>query len=228
MANKPNDGPVEAFRQVTAAAMRAVAHEPELQVTFAPEPAAIRGNDVRLPVPSRELAREEVAIIRGEADAMSLRLRFHDEALHRKRAPGGAMARQIYNIVEQARCEARGARRMTGTAANLSAAIEERCRTQGFARVTEKESAPLVEVVGLLAREAFAGQAVPQSARKSAQVNGLHGRLPQRFGPAPPQNAPESQRPQSSTPPQPSEILPHSAPMPSQLTAVQDPDCPDF
>ncbi|MBL8701295.1 MAG: cobaltochelatase subunit CobT [Alphaproteobacteria bacterium] len=170
MANKPSDGPVEAFRQVTAAAMRAVAHEPELQVTFAPEPAAIRGNDVRLPVPSRELAREEVAIIRGEADAMSLRLRFHDEGLHRKRAPSGAMARQIFNAVEQARCEARGARRMSGTAANLSAAIEERCRTQGFARVTEKESAPLVEVVGLLAREAFAGQSVPQSARKMVDL----------------------------------------------------------
>ncbi|MBM3522819.1 MAG: cobaltochelatase subunit CobT [Alphaproteobacteria bacterium] len=170
MANKPSDGPVEAFRQVTAAAMRAIAHEPELQVTFAPEPPAIRGNDVRLPVPSRELARDEVAIIRGESDAMSLRLRFHDATLHRKRAPGGAMARQIFNAVEQARCEARGARRMAGTALNLSAALEERCRTQGFARVTEKESAPLVEVVGLLAREAFAGQRVPQSARKMVDL----------------------------------------------------------
>ena len=124
MASKPSDGPVEAFRQVTAAAMRAIAHEPELQVTFAPEPAVIRGNDVRLPVPSREMAKEEVAVIRGEADAMSLRLRFHDEKLHRKRAPSGAMARQVFNAVEQARCEARGARRMSGTAQNLAAAVE--------------------------------------------------------------------------------------------------------
>ncbi len=170
MASKPSDGPVEAFRQVTAAAMRAISHEPELQVTFAPEPAVIRGNDVRLPVPSREMAKEEVAVIRGEADAMSLRLRFHDEKLHRKRAPSGAMARQVFNAVEQARCEARGARRMAGTAQNLAAAVEERCRTQGFARVTEREAAPLVEVVGLLAREAFAGAAVPQSARKMVDL----------------------------------------------------------
>ena len=32
-----NDGPIEAFRQVTAAAMRAVAQRPEMTVSFAPE-----------------------------------------------------------------------------------------------------------------------------------------------------------------------------------------------
>ena len=121
---KPGDGPVEAFRQVTGAAMRAVAHEPELQVAFAPEPPALRGAEARLPLPSRELAREEVAIVRGEADAMALKLRHHDEAIHRKTAPGGAMSRQIFNAVEQARCEAMGARRMAGTALNLAAALE--------------------------------------------------------------------------------------------------------
>ena len=170
MANKPSDGPVEAFRQVTAAAMRAIAREPELQVTFAPEPAGLRGNEARLPAPSREVAREEAAVIRGEADAISLKLRFHDEVLHRRRAPTGAVARQVFNAVEQARCEARGARRMAGVANNLAAASEERCRTQGFARVTDREAAPLVEAVGLLAREAFAGQPIPQSARRMVDL----------------------------------------------------------
>jgi cobaltochelatase CobT len=170
MANKPSDTPVEAFRQVTAAAMRAIAREPELQVAFAPEPAGLRGNEARLPAPSREVTREETAIIRGEADAISLKLRFHDETLHRRRAPTGALARQVFNAVEQARCEARGARRMAGVANNLAAASEERCRTQGFARVTEREAAPLVEAVGLLAREAFAGQSIPQSARRMVEL----------------------------------------------------------
>ncbi|MFO0292577.1 MAG: cobaltochelatase subunit CobT [Rhodospirillales bacterium] len=170
MAAKPTDGPVEAFRQVTAAAMRAIAREPELQVAFAPEPAGLRGKEARLPAPSREVTREETAIVRGEADAISLKLRFHDEALHRRRAPAGALARQVFNAVEQARCEARGARRMAGVAGNLAAASEERCRTQGFARVTEREAAPLVEAVGLMAREAFAGQAVPQSARRMVDL----------------------------------------------------------
>ena len=133
---KPGDGPVEAFRQITGAAMRAVAHAPELQVAFAPEPPALRGTEARLPMPSRELPREEVAIVRGEADALALKLRHHDEKVHKRTAPSGAMSRQIFNAVEQARCEAMGARRMAGTALNLAAALEERCRTQGYARVT--------------------------------------------------------------------------------------------
>ena len=37
MADKPN--PVEAFRQVTAAAMRAIAEQPDLTVAFTPESA---------------------------------------------------------------------------------------------------------------------------------------------------------------------------------------------
>ena len=34
---KPNDGPIETFRQLTASTMRAIAHKPELTVNFAPE-----------------------------------------------------------------------------------------------------------------------------------------------------------------------------------------------
>ena len=69
MAGKPSDGPVEAFRQVTGAAMRAIARDPELQVAFAPEPAALRGKEARLPAPSREVAREEMAAVAALRDA---------------------------------------------------------------------------------------------------------------------------------------------------------------
>ena len=75
--------------------------------------------DARLPVPSRDLPQDEVAIVRGEADAMALRLRHHDDGVHAKRQPAGKMARAIFNAVEQARGEAIGARTMAGVAANL-------------------------------------------------------------------------------------------------------------
>jgi cobaltochelatase CobT len=161
-----NDGPVEAFRQVTAAAMRAIAREPELTVSFVPEGAGMRGNEARLPAPGRDLPGEEVAVVRGEADAMSLKLRFHDAGLHAQRRPRGALSRAIYDAVEQARCEALGARRMNGVRANLKASLEERCRVQGYARMTDRESAPLVEAVSMLAREAFTGEHVPAAAQR--------------------------------------------------------------
>ena len=167
---KPNDGPVEAFRQVTAATMRAVSHDPQVQVTFAPEGATLRGAEARLPMPSRDLPPGEVAIVRGEADAMALRLRHHDAEIHARRQPSGAMSRAIFEAVEQARCEALGARQMSGVKANLAAALDEKCRVQGFSRIADRESAPLAEVVALLAREAMGAAAMPETARRMVDL----------------------------------------------------------
>jgi cobaltochelatase CobT len=163
---RPNEGPVESFRQVTAATSRAVSRRPDLTVSFTPEATGLHGNDLRLPLPPRDLPAAEVAVVRGEADAMALHLRHHDDKLHVKRQPAGTQSRAIFDAVEQTRCEALGARRMAGVAANLSAALEQRCRQQGFARMAEREQAPLPQIVALLAREAILGEKPPTSARR--------------------------------------------------------------
>jgi cobaltochelatase CobT len=170
MPPRNNDGPVEQFRQVTAAAMRAVAREAELSVAFVPEQPGLRGNEARLPVPSRDLPAGEVAIVRGEADSIALKLRHHDAGVHAKRSPTGTMGRAIYDAVEQARCEALGSNLMSGVAGNLSAALEERCRQAGYARIADREAAPIVEAVALLARETFTGQMPPESARRMVDL----------------------------------------------------------
>ena len=103
--------------------MRAMAHEPELTVSFTPDPPGISGEEARLPLPARDLPAEEVSVVRGEADAMALRLRHHNSELHQTRLPSAPAARALYDAVEQARVEAIGANRMTGVADNLSAAL---------------------------------------------------------------------------------------------------------
>ena len=86
------ESPVEPFKRALAAAMRAVANEPELQVTYAAETPILRGSRARLPLPSRELPPEEVAQVRGTADAMALKLRYHDEKTHARLLPVGGTA----------------------------------------------------------------------------------------------------------------------------------------
>ncbi len=167
---KPNEGPVEAFRQTTAAAMRAVAHRPDVNVTFVPENPSLRGGQAFLPLPSRDLPPGEVAVVRGEADSLALKLRHHDEKVHRAHLPAGGLSRAIFDAVEQARCEILGARRMQGVAANLGAALEERCRAQGYSRIADREAAPFAEVISLLAREALFGRPPPEAARKMVDL----------------------------------------------------------
>jgi len=47
----------------------------------------------------------------AESDSLALRVRYHDAAVHSKRMPGNALARSVFEALEQARVEARGARR---------------------------------------------------------------------------------------------------------------------
>ena len=155
------EGPVEAFKRVTGAAMRAISKRQELTVEFTPEPPRVKGAHARLQVPSRDLPGNEVAKLRGQADALALKLRYHDADLHARQRPGGEMARRIYNEVEQVRVEVLGGRRMKGVAANLEVALEERCRGQAFNRVNEYADVPVPEVIGLMVREKLTGQAPP-------------------------------------------------------------------
>src|SRR3546814_8731687 len=85
-----------------------------------------------LPAPPRDMTEADVAHLRGEADAMALRLRHHDEGLHRKNAPASPEARAVYAEMEQVRVEALGAPEMKGVAGNMQEALGESCRRAGY------------------------------------------------------------------------------------------------
>ncbi len=175
-----DESPVEAFRRATAAAMRAIAERDDITVNFGAE-ARLVDTQARLPVPSRDLPASEIAQLRGEADAMALRLRYHDDDIHARRAPPGDLARDVFETMEQVRVETLGARRMAGVAANLDAAMEERCRAKGFDRIADREDAPLADAIGLLARKRIRGVDVPESGRRLLELWGKW--LDEKIGP---------------------------------------------
>jgi cobaltochelatase CobT len=160
------EGPIDLFKRVTGAAVRAIARRDDITVTFAAGQHGLFGTEARLPPPSRELPATELAQLRGDADSMALKLRHHNGKLHAREAPSGELARAIFDAVELARVEAIGAREMVGVAENLGAALDEHCRQRGYARVGDRENAPLPEVIRLLAREAMTGALPPRSARR--------------------------------------------------------------
>jgi cobaltochelatase CobT len=158
--------PVEAFKRATAATVRAIAERDDVTVSYGAEPAGAAGTRLRLPLPARDLSDAEAGPVRGAADAMALKLRYHDTAVHARRAPMGETARAIFEGIEQARVEALGTRRMAGVAANLGAMLEERYRRQGYEHMTERNDTTLVEAIRLLAREALTQMPPPRSAKK--------------------------------------------------------------
>src|SRR6202047_3578128 len=111
--------PTEIFKRATAATLRAIAERDDVTVGFGPEAAGVRGARGLLPTPPRDLPVEEAAQLRGAADSVALRLRYHDDAVHSKRLPGSPLARAVFEAVEQARVEALGGRGRAGVATHL-------------------------------------------------------------------------------------------------------------
>ncbi len=158
--------PTEIFKRATASALRAIAERDDLTIAFGPEPPGLSGTRVKLPNPARDLPPEEAAQLRGAADSLALRLKYHDASVHSKRAPGGPLARTVFEAVEQARIEALGSRRMAGVASNLAALLDEQYRRQGFERITERTESTMAEAVRLLTREALTHEPPPAAAKR--------------------------------------------------------------
>ena len=160
----PIENPLEIFRQVLSGASRAIARDPELELSFTGDAPYASGNQVKVPMPARALPAKDVAETRGHADAAALKLRHHDEALHARNAPADDIARSVFNAAEQARVEALGARSMAGIRANLARVTELRMRTDPITRARNQEEVPLATAISLMVRERLTGEAAPEVA----------------------------------------------------------------
>ncbi len=156
---------LERFRRATGATARAICERDDVTVAFTPNAQGLSGTEIRIPSPSRDLNPHEVGQVRGTTDAAALRLRHHDGALHNRRRPIEPLAREVFDAVEQARCEALGMRRLAGVAENLDWLLEQRCRERGYAEAASRDQVPLPEVLRILTREAATGRKAPPTAR---------------------------------------------------------------
>lgn len=154
----------EVFEQALAAATRAVADAKELEVSFTADHPTLIGNEARILHLPHKVTAKDVAEARGVADALALRKRHHDPALHQKLAPSGAVSRAIFDAVETARYESVGARQMDGVKTNLATHVSRRAMESGIARPSDDETGKLADVLGLLARERLTGEKPPECA----------------------------------------------------------------
>ena len=170
MADQDREGALDAFRQATSGATRAIAGRADMEVEFGADGPMAAGDVLHLKAPAATLPYEDVARVRGQADGAAVRLRHHDARVHARGAPGGEIARRIYDKLEQVRCEALGGRYMSGVAENLSAAMEERYRLAGYEQVEDRDEAALPDALALLAREAITGRHPPRSAARMVDM----------------------------------------------------------
>jgi cobaltochelatase CobT len=178
---KPDASPNEDVKRAVTGALRAIAGEPELEVTYVTEPqtwwaAVVKffggsgTKKAQLPAPSRQLTARELAVIRGTADAQALKLAYHDDRIHRQLRPSQPDAAALFEAAEQARVEAIGSLAMKGVADNLAAGLESRCAQRGLQKARDRKEAPLADVLGLIVREKLTGEPPPACAVPAVEL----------------------------------------------------------
>ncbi len=150
-------GRLDAFKRATAGTVRALAGRADVDVRFG---GAGTDGVVAVPVPARNAV--DAAQVRGRADTAALRLRYHDEAVHRKFNFRNPLGQALLDAAEQARYEALGANAMRGVAENLDAALA--VDTRRAARADSGGSETLAGALRLLVRERLTGRPAPATA----------------------------------------------------------------
>ncbi|MEP3226945.1 MAG: cobaltochelatase subunit CobT [Parasphingorhabdus sp.] len=158
------------LKDVLGGTARAMSREPEVELAYTAEAPSQSGEHLKVPMPARDLPSDQVAQARGFADSFALKLRYHNEASHRKNAPQEAVARACFDALEQVRTDALGSRNMKGVNGNLDAALAMRMRSDPISRAQNRDEVPISSALALLAREKLTGEAPPDSAQKGVDM----------------------------------------------------------
>ncbi|MEM1133781.1 MAG: cobaltochelatase subunit CobT [Pseudomonadota bacterium] len=172
--------PLDDLKSVLGGAARALSLEDEVELAFTADPPSQSGNKLRVPMPQRTLPADQVAEARGYADLYALKLRHHDLAAHGRNAPKEAVARAVYDALEQVRVEALGSNAMPGVGDNLDAALDMRMRSDPISRAAQRDDVPLSTAVSLIARERLTGRPIPERAQEGVDL--VRGWIEERAG----------------------------------------------
>ena len=168
--SKTSQNPSDPFKKALAEATKTIADQADIKISFSVDPSGVSGDTMRLPQVSRRMSIDEVLLARGTADALALNLRYHNDKTHSKYMPKGETARNIYEAMETARCEAIGAKEMPGTASNIDAKIEVDANNLGLGRITDRTEAPLATSIGYLVRHLATDRKLPSAAQNAVNL----------------------------------------------------------
>ena len=159
------------FQNATASTLKAISGNmiEEREIKFSGSTSYLSTKEVRLPIISKELDGAELLKLRGEADKIALKIKYHDPVLHSKYLPSSDLSSQIFQLAEESRIEAIGSKNLLGIKKNLQDLVVEKFKETILPVPGGENKEALVNALHLVIREKITGSNSPPNTSVSLE-----------------------------------------------------------
>ena len=164
-----NKSSTETVKKALSETTRAISKKSDLNVNFESETNKHDQTNVQLSRISNKKTKNEILNARGESDAQALFIRYHDNKIDQKYAPQGDIALNLFNEMEQARCEAIGGIIYPGAAKNIENNVEKKSK-KFFENSEPNKKFPLQDSLTLLIKKKASDLKLSENSEKGLKM----------------------------------------------------------
>ncbi|MDC0226868.1 cobaltochelatase subunit CobT [Alphaproteobacteria bacterium] len=153
------------FQVATASTLKAISGdlENEREIKFSGSSGFLSTKEIRLPQILKDLNNEQLSNLRGEADKIALKIKYHDPILHNKLIPNSDLSSKIFQLAEDSRIEAVGSKNLIGLKNNLQNLVVEKFKEAILPVPGNDDKDALVNALHLVIREKITGSKSPSN-----------------------------------------------------------------
>ena len=115
-----NENIIADFKKALTVTIKSISKNDNVEVNFVNETPSIEGNFINITEPNLTSIKKNLTYLRAEADSLALEFRLHSKEIHKNFIVENETSNEIFNAVEQARIEAKGASIFKGIRSNIT------------------------------------------------------------------------------------------------------------
>jgi cobaltochelatase CobT len=144
----------ERFKSAVSSAVKAISENFEIEIKFG-DKIDSKKNCINLPEVSNLKNLQDFTNLRARADSEALKIKYTDKKTYLEKEPKGSMAKALYAIAEQIRCERIGANNLKGVKNNIIQAYENKFKNKNINEIKTESDVPITEAFELYLKNYF-------------------------------------------------------------------------
>ena len=161
---------IKVFKKSISSTVRAISENKNIDVHYGLSTKKQKNNQITLPLPSLKFSESEKIEIRGNADSSALKIKYHNELIHKSKVINSAVSKKIFDSIEVARYESIGINKFPGILKNIEKIMESKYDSKNLKNIFEKKDIALEDAVQLIIQEHFTGKILSKKLNKIISI----------------------------------------------------------